>query len=251
MIRYERLLRGSRAFRLFEGDFRRNALHHCYLISAPDRALLTEFAKLCACLLYCERGGTGAPCLQCAGCLRYENFSGANVFVYPKGDRMKKDDVEDLLANVQYKAFEHGRKIGIIRDAHRMDASAQNKLLKTLEEPPENVLFLLLAENDEKLLPTVRSRTRRLSLEPFPTAEIGAELRREGGTDEARIRMACALSGGYPGAAESFLKDPGAERVWKFCTDLLRGLRTPADFVKYSVRFDEIRDRFESFLDVL
>lgn len=248
MIKYRSLLESSRAFRLFLGDLSRDTLGHSYLLVSADQSALLELVKLMSAALHCE--SDKKPCLACPECRRYEELSGGNVLLYPKGDRIRKDDILDLLKNISYKSFEHGSKVAILRGADRMDANTQNKLLKTLEEPPEGVVFFLLASSAEKLLPTVRSRVRILELELFPREQVYRELAAGLGESE-RLRRACDSAGGRPGLAESFYFDPEFERTLAFCEELLRSLRTERDFVKFSSRFDEIKGNYELFLDLL
>ena len=247
MIRYRNLLQNSRAFRLFLGDLSRGA-NHCYLLVSGDSAALTELVRLMAAALHCE--ADDRPCLRCAECRRYEELAGGNVLLYPKGDRIRRDDIQDLLRNISYKSFERGDKVAVLRDADRMDANTQNKLLKTLEEPPAGVVFFLLAANAEKLLPTVRSRVRILELELFPRQAVYAELASRLGESE-RLRKACICAGGRPGLAERFYGDPAFERTLAFTEEVLHGLRAQRDFVAFSSRFDEIKGDYERFLDLL
>ena len=248
MIRYRQLLQNSRAFRLFSGDVARGAVSHSYLLAGSDPDALLELVKLMAATLACT--SKEKPCLACAACRRFEELAGGNVLVYPRTDRIKKDDVLDLLREVGYKSFEHGDKVAVLRDADRMDANTQNKLLKTLEEPPAGVVFFLLASNAEKLLPTVRSRTRLLELELFPREAVYAELSARLGESE-KLKTACAQAGGRVGLAERFYEDPDFERLLAFSEELLAGLRRESDFLRFSSRYEEIKDRYELLLDLL
>ncbi len=141
-------------------------LSHAYILSSPDRAACLELAEQIAAAAVCERG-TDAPCGRCRGCRKARNGT------HPDIQHIRREEGKAFLSVAQIRAMtadayilpnEAVRKVYILDEADKMKTpEAQNAALKTLEEPPAGVIFLLCAENAGVLLPTVRSRCVELS----------------------------------------------------------------------------------------
>ena len=141
-------------------------LSHAYILSSPDRAACLNLAGQIAAAAVCERG-TDAPCGRCRGCRK------ARSGVHPDIIHVRREEGRQFLSVDQIRAMtadayvlpnEAARKVYILDEADKMKTpEAQNAALKTLEEPPAGVIFLLCAENAGALLPTVRSRCVELS----------------------------------------------------------------------------------------
>ncbi len=153
---------------------------HAYMLVGPPHvgkmALATNLAQGVNCL-----HGPGAPCGCCVQCTRIKSGHHADVRVVSidRGDSQGPartvigiDDVKEVLRQVNLKPFEGAYSVVIFETAELMSQEAANALLKTLEEPPPQVLILLLTANEEALLPTIRSRCRRLQLLPLSKNQI-------------------------------------------------------------------------------
>jgi DNA polymerase-3 subunit delta' len=119
------------------------------------------------------------------------------------------EQVRSLRASLYTRANEAPRRVSIIEEADKMNRNAQNALLTVLEEPPSDVLLILIAENEEELLPTIRSRCIRLIMSPLPNDLLTGELRRRfPSLTEENARLAAGRSGGFLGqAAEQLEKE--------------------------------------------
>ena len=188
--------------------FQKGAVSHCFLISGPAGSGKRTLARILCAALECEK--PPVPCLRCTACRKA--MAGQHPDVVTVDDPEKRTVSIDLIraaaADAAIRPNEGQKKIYLIPRAHNMFAPAQNALLKIIEEPPPYGVFLLLAENPDLLLPTVRSRCVELALAPLPDALVRAELRRRfpETTDEARA-SAAARSGGWLGQAITALSD--------------------------------------------
>ncbi len=154
MAKLRAALRGSR-------------LHHAYLIAGSPGAGVAEVANRFAEALLCPNDPEG--CGVCSTCDRarrglHPDLLRAGLDREAGSKEVKVEAIRALCAGLQLKASEGGRKVGLLADAERLSTSAQNALLKTLEEPPPGTILILACEAAERLLPTVRSRCARITL---------------------------------------------------------------------------------------
>lgn len=191
-------------------SFRRGQISHCYLIYGPDGSGKTTLAGAMAAAMQCT--GTTPPCGTCQACRKV--LSGNHPDVITVDDPDKKSVSVELIRQVQADAYirpnEGKRKVYVIPRAGEMTDSAQNALLKLMEEPPPYAVFLLLTPNAQRLLPTVRSRCAALRLEPVSKEETVAWLRQKfPKADPAAMEAAWLRAGGYPGQAAVLMEEGG------------------------------------------
>jgi DNA polymerase III subunit delta' len=142
-------------------------------------------------------------CGECASCRRIARGVHADVVVLEPGETgtIKTDVVRDVIDRANYRPFEGRRRAVIVDEADALMESAQNALLKTLEEPPQASVFILVSSMPDALLPTVRSRCRPLRFGDLTPAEVAAVLVRDHEYDEADAKAAAADAGGSVGRA--------------------------------------------------
>jgi DNA polymerase-3 subunit delta' len=246
---FSEVIAQDRALTSLRSALRRGALHHAYLFGGPEGVGKATVARLLAQAANCEGGDPGAglgddPCGACRPCRKIAKGIHPDVLVLheervmakagtwePKGGRSpSKDVVVDQIRDVvdrrlALKRYEGRRRFVIVDPADAMNAQAQNALLKTLEEPPDDTTLVLVAASPDSLLPTIRSRCMRVAFAPLPAEVIAPRLeeklpklleRRLGELDddatdadrrraEAELReelgLAVALSGGSLGRA--------------------------------------------------
>ena len=149
-------------------------LSHAYILSGPAGSGRHTLARLLCGAMLCTASSGERPCGRCAPCRKVSSGVHPDVTVISgpgEGKPITVDQVRALRSDAYIRPNEGERKIYLLEQADRMNQSAQNAMLKLLEEGPAYAVFLLLAENGGGLLPTVRSRCEELDLVPVPPAE--------------------------------------------------------------------------------
>ena len=187
----------------------KGGLSHCYILEGPAGSGKKTLAKLLAAAMECEGGGD-VPCGTCPAC--HKIFGGGHpdvITVDSDKATVPISVIRDMQADAYIQPNEGLRKVYILPRAQDMQAPAQNALLKLLEEPPAYCAFLLLTDNMEKLLPTVRSRAVVLTLYPLTQLELKQRMEQLApNADPDALADAMEKSEGYLGAALSLLREP-------------------------------------------
>lgn len=151
-------------------------LHHAWLLTGTRGVGKTTIARILAKSLNCEKGITADPCGECSACVAIEQGRFVDLLEIDAASRTKVEDTREVLDNVQYKPT-HGRyKVYLIDEVHMLSRHSFNALLKTLEEPPEHVKFLLATTDPQKLPITVLSRCLQFNLKAMERQEIAEHL---------------------------------------------------------------------------
>ena len=153
-----------------------NRLHHAYLFSGTRGVGKTSIARLFAKGLNCVNGVTAEPCGQCAHCRAIEEGNFIDLIEIDAASRTKVEDTRELLDNVQYKPVQGRYKVYLIDEVHMLSRHSFNALLKTLEEPPEYVKFLLATTDPQKLPITILSRCMQFHLKALEQNQISHHL---------------------------------------------------------------------------
>jgi DNA polymerase-3 subunit gamma/tau len=153
-----------------------NRLHHAYLFSGTRGVGKTTIARILAKSLNCEKGVTATPCGTCVHCQAIDQGRFVDLLVIDAASRTKVDDTREMLDNVQYKPAQGRYKVYLIDEVHMLSKHSFNALLKTLEEPPEYVKFLLATTDPQKLPVTVLSRCLQFHLKAILPQEIETQL---------------------------------------------------------------------------
>lgn len=242
----EKVIRNTNAYKIIYGEKKRGELSHAYLIVCPDGVMLKTYMKLFASLIMCENDGA---CGECRPCRLIDKEAYADCDFYPKdGDKIKTADIDDLVSKTIIRPIESDIRMFVLVGAENMTAEAQNKILKTLEEPPRNVCILIGATTDNALLPTVKSRVKRLDVPPFSDGEIRRALGDEY-PDKAKLESAIALGGGKIGSVIKAYTDGNAEKMQVFCREVLFSMRSSKDVAKYSSKIN--KDNIKDFISIL
>ena len=139
-------------------------LHHAYLFTGTRGVGKTTIARILAKALNCEKGVTAQPCGECSACLEIDEGRFVDLIEVDAASKTKVDDTRDMLDNVQYAPARGRYKVYLIDEVHMLSKSSFNALLKTLEEPPPHVKFLLATTDPQKLPATVLSRCLQFNL---------------------------------------------------------------------------------------
>jgi len=206
---------------------------HAVLLSGPPNVGKTTLAEdLAAGLLCLARDPADRPCRACIACRKVARGSHPDLHrLVPEGPggQIRIASARALSTELSLLPVEGRRRIALVESAQRLNEDAQNALLKTLEEPPPGVTIVLCADDEDPILPTVRSRCVRLPMPALPPRTIAAFLARRGVEDPARAARIARLASGRPGVALAIAAQPELEltlgRVARRLLDLTRSDR--------------------------
>lgn len=149
-----------------------NKIAHAYLFTGPRGTGKTSSARILAKSLNCENGPTVKPCGKCESCIDITNSTPVDVIEIDAASNRSVEDAQNILEKIQYVPVNGKYKIYIIDEVHMLSDTAFNALLKTLEEPPENVIFILATTEPQKVLDTIKSRCQRYDFKRITTDDI-------------------------------------------------------------------------------
>lgn len=239
-----RLIRASRAYGIIEREKNAGKLSHAYLIVCQDQALLRTYLKYFASLILSAEDDPRADRL-----ILEENYADCGVYP-PQGKNASVADVNEIVEKSIVKPLESHLRVFVLSDCQSMNLQSQNKLLKTLEEPPKNVVLLLGATGEASLLATVKSRVKILEIPPFGISEIAAELsERYGGRED--IKLIAAASEGQLGKAEALIGDEDFLSLRRAAYDIAANMESVKELAKYSASVNLFSKKLKEFLSVL
>ncbi len=175
---FDELVGQSQVTRTLSNAITAGRLAHAYIFAGLRGTGKTTVARILAKCLNCERGPSLAPCAACAACLEIAESRAIDVLEIDAASRTKVEQTRELLEVVSYAPVRDRYKILIIDEAHMLSKASFNALLKTLEEPPANVLFVLATTELQKVLPTIVSRCQVFEFRRVGVAEVAEHLRR-------------------------------------------------------------------------
>ncbi len=228
---------------------------HAYLIEGEAGSGKKSIAKLFAMTLLCEESDV-EPCLNCHSCRQAlsDNHPDLCIITHEKPELISVNEIrKQLVDDVGIKPYHSDYKIYIIPDAEKMNANAQNALLKTLEEPPSYTVILLLAANATRLLETIRSRSVPLLLRPLKDREVKEYLMRQQQIPDYRASEVAAFARGNVGRAEMLLKNESFQALRAEAELLFQEAErmNAAEISKAAKRIGEMKTDLTEFFDYL
>ncbi len=205
----------------------RGALAHAYLFCGERGLGKADMAMALAQAVNCRTPSEGSdPCGACRDCRQIETQTHPDLcWIVPSPTSIRIEQVRDVIRQAALRPFAGMRKVFIIREAEKLTEEAANGLLKVLEDPPEHVLFILLTDNPDALLPTVRSRCQLMPFRPVPSGELARYLMASMVVDEREARRLSVLARGNPGVAHRLAQTAvlaaARELVQKVMTEVL------------------------------
>ena len=192
-----------------------NKVSHAYIINGERNAGKEFIARIFAMTLQCEKGGK-EPCNECHSCKQALSHNQPDI-VYVSHEKPNSIGVEDIRGQINndigIKPYSSPRKIYIMNEGEKMTPQAQNALLKTLEEPPEYAVILILTDNVEGLLPTIISRCVVLNMKPVPDKLVKKYLMEELGVPDYKANICVAFARGNIGKAKLLASSEEFEKV--------------------------------------
>ena len=205
---FEGLLGNERLKENLSRSLKNRHISHFYLISGPEGSGRHTLAKLLAAAILCEGGNV--PCLSCKACRKVTDGNHPDFITVddPEKKTVPVELIRQARADIYIQPNESEYKIYLFPRGQDMGLPSQNALLKVLEEPPKYGVFIILTDNPERLLPTVRSRCTELQLNPLPEETLRRTLQREFPQASAEdISAAVTRSGGFLGQAKKLLAE--------------------------------------------
>ncbi|MFP4561002.1 MAG: DNA polymerase III subunit delta' [Thiohalorhabdus sp.] len=202
MARWDLIGQDATVARL-EATLQGGQVPHGLLLAGPRGTGKGTAARKLAARLLCHREAGQAPCGECPPCRHREAGTAPDLITLPAEgeEEIRVDPLREMVAQVQLTPQESRLRVVILDPAEAMGAHAANALLKVLEEPPGEVVFLLVSHRSDRLLPTIRSRCQLLRFRAVPAGEVEKWLEESHGLAGGDARLAARLSGGAPGRA--------------------------------------------------
>ncbi|MDD6360475.1 MAG: hypothetical protein PUA48_01215 [Christensenellaceae bacterium] len=246
MIEFADALKSSRAYNLIKHDIDTGNLSHAYMVISPDTLALNNLFEIVACAVYCKDNA----CLACTTCHRILHGNHADVkFINSDNKNLKVEDVESLIDDTGTRPFESDHKLYFVFSADKMNAAAQNKLLKTLEEPQKTVTIFLGVSRESAMLDTVKSRTKKITLDRFSQEDISSALKEEGfPSDSAETAAACA--DGMLGRAKEIAEDKSFAENYAQTVNVFKNLKKSGDVASFLNEKVLDKERLPVFLDI-
>lgn len=246
MIRFKGLLEKSRAYSLIKRDVQENMVSHAYMILSEDNVALEEFLTLFLEAVFCKNNGCG----ECATCKKIESRNHADIIHIEKEKTLQVEDIKRLVEESYVTSVEGGKKAFVIHQGDKMTKQAQNKLLKILEEPPENVMIIIGVNNESTILQTVKSRAKKIQLDLFDSNKIYGEICHFSDSDE-KCKIAADCSDGLIGKALSLLDDERYLSLYDESLNILQTLTHSSQIVNYLPLKALNKENLSSTLDIL
>ena len=211
-----------------------NHISNAYIIQGENRSGKEYVAKVFAQALVCEKlsectdGSMNEACGECKACHQAASMNHPDIIYvrHEKPNSIGIDDVrEGIIDTVFIKPYSAKYKIYILEEAEKLTPQAQNALLKTIEEPPEYVVFLILTSSAEALLPTIISRCVTLSMKPVRDDEMRAYLIRELNVSDSRAEICIAFARGNLGRAKALATSEDFDKIRVSALSLLKNIR--------------------------
>ena len=228
-------------FKLIRNEIDKNMLSKTVLLESKDSLYLSYFAKTLA--IYIEDRKIEE---DSSNYIKILNEVHGDVLFFPKKGKLLVADSEQIIEESFIKPTSAPKKIFIINNIDNSMESAQNKLLKILEEPPRNVFFILTCQNIEKVLPTVRSRCNKIELKKLEKNVIASQINYQGNVDKI-----INSSDGLLGQAIYFSQMKDFENLYDLSIGILTNLKNTKQVLEYSKKLEVYFDRFDIILNIL
>jgi DNA polymerase-3 subunit gamma/tau len=204
-------------------------ISHAYLFSGPRGCGKTTMARILAKALNCKNGPTAIPCGICENCLEVSKSSSVDVLEIDGASNNGIDEIRALRENVKFASAHSNYKIYIIDEAHQITTQAFNALLKTLEEPPAHVIFIMATTEQHKIPVTILSRCQKYRFKLISASEMASAIQniaqKEGfDIDSDALSIITASSGGSMRDALSLLDQAVSSNSGKITGEYIRGL---------------------------
>ena len=228
---YEELVKDTTAYKIISTEKKNGALSHAYLVVCADKYALKTYLKELAKVIELQ-GDDGDG--RIAGLIDKNAY--VDCTFYPlTGERIMTADVDDLVSKTYIRPLENKTRLFVLCGAENATPAAQNKLLKTLEDPPKGVVILIGALRESGLLSTVLSRVKKIDVPPLSSEKIRSVLS-ERCKDKDRLETAIRSANGSAGAALAAYENRESDKLNTLAKDIFAEMKSSKDVVKFVKR---------------
>jgi hypothetical protein len=239
------LLDSNLGYQNLLSDQKSGALNHAYLIVSEDEKVRQAVFKKISLAIFCP-----TSCGECASCKKILSNNHINIRVIDGKNKIKVAEINELTEDTHILPIDGDKKLYFIDNAQLLDPRVQNKLLKTYEEPPSYVTIFLGVSNESGLLSTIKSRGKRIYIEPFSSKAIHNELV-EIGFDEIVSQQAASYSIGSMEKALLFASDERYKIVYEETFNTLMGLKNSHQIIDHLYKDIFSKDNIRLTLDFM
>lgn len=245
MLEFNELIFASNAYNIVSLDTKLGRISHAYLFLSPDENFLYKFSETVAKLLinlddkeHEEKNN-----------LRIEKHIHPDVKFFGLDKNIDAETASSIVENSSYSPFESDKKVFLLFNVQNMNESAQNKILKTIEEPPRNTYFILAGSSANKLLPTIISRVKQIELDAIKTEDI-CKLLVNAGTPATKAEICADSANGNASYAEKLATDDTFIDFYNQIVSAFFDINGSRDVLKYSVYFNGKNIDKKEFLNI-
>jgi len=238
-VKYEKQIKTLNVYDIIKENIQNNKLSQAYLFLCEDSITNNLLALSVSKLILCKNQNA---CGVCKSCSLFESESNPDLLVYPKDKNFIVDDAVEIYNKVQIKPLYSNYKIFLINNIDVSTVQAQNKMLKIIEEPPHNVIFILTATSEDKVLQTIKSRCQILRVNKFNNEVISEILSLEKGDN---LDIALALGEGYIGKSIDILNNQKFNENYKNMFNFIKNFKKSDQIPSFYEYFSKDRAGFE------
>lgn len=235
----------------FQELIRKEILPHAIMLEGISGVGKNTIGNALASSILCE-SKSGDSCGVCRSCLKMSHDNHPDFMVIePEGTQIKNAQIESFQEFISIKPYDGYYKVIIIKDADKMNASSQNRILKTLEEPPLHVVIIMLTTNSEALLPTVLSRCQIIKLNGLPQSDVLEYIQTNYNTDEAEV--IAKLADGSIGKAIDYITSESFGTIQVHTEQILNAIHTKekAKLLEQLSYFNDEKENIQKILDYM
>lgn len=246
---FENILGNEKNKELLKRILTTNTISHSYMFIGEESTGKMLFAKEFAKGILCENKDN-RPCNNCISCVKFDNLNHPDLIVIDeKEETIKNDQIREMNRNILEKPIESNKKVYIINNSENMTQQAQNSLLKTLEEPPEHAVIILITKDDNRMLNTIKSRCTKINFIPLTNLELKEVLSKNFGIENTTRRMLELANGSVKRAVELNSND----ELYSKLENIFANLNNIdlIDFLKHKEQIAENKEQINTILDFI
>ena len=241
------LFLNSYTHKILNSDLQNNMLNHSYMLISTDKLLVNEYARFVAQKIMCN-----SLCDACNTCLKIKNHNHSDVMELPQNEKgIITADADKIVDDSYVLPMEGDKKIYILHNFDECSVAVQNKLLKTVEEPSKSVVFILTCVNEHMVLPTIRSRCKKVTEPALDDDVLANFLKTNYSIEENMLKKIIRISGGNLTMAVDYATNSRLLAMRDLCEDMISNMRSSADVLSYSVKIQKYKQNIDEFLNIL